>query len=102
MKLIETTATLMAPVAWETPDGGGQMGAPQTASDTTERLIDAETKKLVQQVYDHCYETLSANKELMQVLGLGWSTRRRSTPASSADGVGAHAVGSGFSPALRS
>merc|ERR1712224_725863 len=49
-------------VAWETPDGGGQMGAPQTASDTTERLIDAETKKLVQQAYDHCYETLSANK----------------------------------------
>ena len=44
------------------------MGAPQTASDTTERLIDAETKKLVQQAYDHCYETLSANKELMQVL----------------------------------
>merc|ERR1712094_138191 len=33
-----------------------------------ERLIDAETKKLVQQAYDHCYETLSANKELMQVL----------------------------------
>ena len=59
---------LRAPVAWETPDGGGQMGAPQTASDTTERLIDAETKKLVQQAYDHCYETLSANKELMQVL----------------------------------
>merc|ERR1711924_301160 len=29
-------------LAWETPDGGGQMGAPQTASDTTERLIDAE------------------------------------------------------------
>merc|ERR1719463_368023 len=59
---------LRAPVAWETPDGGGQMGAPQTALDTTERLIDAETKKLVQQAYDHCYETLSANKELMQVL----------------------------------
>jgi len=59
---------LRAPVAWETPDGGGQMGAPQTASDTTERLIDEETKKLVQQAYDHCYKTLSDNKELMQVL----------------------------------
>ena len=57
-----------APVAWETPDGGAQMGAPQTASDTTERLIDEETKKLVQQAYDHCYKTLSDNKELMQVL----------------------------------
>jgi len=59
---------LRAPVAWETPDGGAQMGAPQTASDTTERLIDEETKKLVQQAYDHCYKTLSDNKELMQVL----------------------------------
>merc|ERR1719171_1528512 len=41
---------LRAPVAWETPDGGGQMGAPQTVSDTTElmqvlvdRLVDKET-----------------------------------------------------------
>merc|ERR1711943_157545 len=64
----QLAVALGGPVAWETPDGGAQMGAPQTASDTTERLIDEETKKLVQQAYDHCYKTLSDNKELMQVL----------------------------------
>jgi cell division protease FtsH len=44
------------------------MGGPQTASGNTERLIDEETKKLVQQAYDHCYETLSANRDLMEKL----------------------------------
>merc|ERR1719484_376623 len=59
---------LRAPTAWETPDGNAQMGGPQTASGNTERLIDEETKKLVQQAYDHCYETLSANRDLMEKL----------------------------------
>jgi cell division protease FtsH len=57
---------LRAPTAWETPDGNAQMGGPQTASNGTERLIDEETKKLVQQAYDTCYETLSANRSLME------------------------------------
>jgi cell division protease FtsH len=61
-------SALRAPVAWETPDGNAQMGGPQTASNGTERLIDEETKKLVQQAYDHCYETLSSNRGLMQTL----------------------------------
>merc|ERR1719265_2126759 len=59
---------IRAPVAWETADGGGQMGAPQTASDATERLIDQETKKLVQAAYDVCTETLEKNRPLMEKL----------------------------------
>jgi len=58
--------TIRAPVAWEAPEQ--QMGAPATASGATERLIDAETKKLVQQAYDHCFKTLSDNRELMEVV----------------------------------
>ena len=59
---------IRAPVAWETPDGNGQMGAPQTASDATERLIDAETQKLVRAAYNNCKETLEKNRALMETL----------------------------------
>ena len=54
---------LRAPVAWEEPEK--QMGGPQTASKATERLIDVETKALVQGAYDKCYETLTANRPLL-------------------------------------
>jgi len=65
----ESADVLRAPIAWETPEGkGAQMGAPATASDATERLIDLETKKLVQAAYDVCYETLTSNRELMEKL----------------------------------
>merc|ERR1719174_1984802 len=47
---------LRAPVAWETGEQQ-QMGSPQTASAETERLIDVETKQLVQEAYDTCYKT---------------------------------------------
>ena len=39
-------------------------GAP-TASDTTERAIDAEVQQIVQQAYTVCYNTLRANRELL-------------------------------------
>ena len=65
----DSADVLRAPIAWETPEGkGAQMGAPATASDATERLIDLETKKLVQAAYDVCYETLTSNRELMEKL----------------------------------
>jgi len=56
----------LAPTAWETPDASQQMfgGAP-TASDTTERAIDAEVQQIVQQAYTVCYNTLRANRELL-------------------------------------
>merc|ERR1719258_514304 len=56
----------LAPTAWETPDASQQMfgGAP-TASDTTERAIDAEVQQIVQRAYTVCYNTLRANRELL-------------------------------------
>ena len=60
---------LDAPVAWETPDAGQQMfGAPQTASGSTEQLIDVEVKALVSEAYDICKDTLKTNWGLMQKL----------------------------------
>ena len=58
---------LRAPVAWETGEQQ-QMGSPQTASAETERLIDVETKQLVQEAYDTCYKTLTDNMSLMQTV----------------------------------
>ena len=57
---------LRAPVAWELPEK--QMGGPTTASKGTERLIDVETKMLVQEAYDTCYKTLTDNMSLMQTV----------------------------------
>ncbi|KAK7254169.1 metalloendopeptidase [Aureococcus anophagefferens] len=57
---------LRAPVAWE--EAEKQMGGPQTASKSTERLIDAETKALVQGAYDKCYATLESNKKLLKAV----------------------------------
>merc|ERR1719506_62947 len=61
-----TGSTLRAPVAWEMPEK--QMGQPATASGETERQIDIETKKLVQDAYDVCYKTLTANRALMETV----------------------------------
>ena len=58
---------LRAPVAWETAEPA-QMGQAPTASGETERLIDVETKMLVQEAYDTCYKTLTDNMSLMQTV----------------------------------
>ena len=58
---------LRAPVAWETAEPA-QMGQAPTASGETERLIDVETKMLVQEAYDTCYKTLTANMALMNII----------------------------------
>merc|ERR1719327_2212056 len=59
----------LAPTAWETPDASQQMfgGAP-TASDSTEREIDAEVQQIVQQAYTVCYNTLRANRNLLDAV----------------------------------
>ncbi|EGB06837.1 hypothetical protein AURANDRAFT_59175 [Aureococcus anophagefferens] len=44
------------------------MGQAATASGETERLIDVETKMLVQEAYDTCYKTLTDNMSLMQTV----------------------------------
>mmetsp|Transcript_25058 Transcript_25058/g.84230 ORF Transcript_25058/g.84230 Transcript_25058/m.84230 type:complete len:679 (+) Transcript_25058:59-2095(+) len=62
-----TKNVLSAPIAWETPDGGG-MGSPQMASGETERLIDVEVKALVQDAYDTCTRTLKMNRPLVDKL----------------------------------
>merc|ERR1719450_1247265 len=59
----------LAPTAWETPDAGSQMfGGAATASDTTEREIDAEVQQIVQQAYTVCYNTLRANRNLLDAV----------------------------------
>merc|ERR1719152_227846 len=56
----------LAPTAWETPDAGSQMfGGAATASDTTERAIDEEVQAIVQRAYTVCYNTLTANRNLI-------------------------------------
>uniref|UniRef100_A0A7S3NKC7 AAA+ ATPase domain-containing protein n=1 Tax=Aureoumbra lagunensis TaxID=44058 RepID=A0A7S3NKC7_9STRA len=65
----DANAILDAPVAWETPDAGQQMfGGPQTASGSTEQLIDAEVKALVSEAYATCKKTLKDNWALMEKL----------------------------------
>merc|ERR1719399_1811534 len=56
-----------APVAWETTDGNGLM-APKAASAETEKEIDAQVQKLVQEAYKTCYDLLSTNRALMDTL----------------------------------
>jgi len=50
--------------AWESPNGGG-FGAPKMASEVTEEKIDAEVRKLVDEAYNTCKETLMANRRLL-------------------------------------
>ncbi|KAG8468646.1 hypothetical protein KFE25_013729 [Diacronema lutheri] len=56
-------------VAWETADGqtGGMMG-PKTASAKTNALLDAEVQKIVQKAYAHCKETLTKNRNALDLL----------------------------------
>jgi cell division protease FtsH len=56
-----------APVAWETPEGNGLM-APKAASAETEKVIDEQVTKIVQQAYDDCYKMLSENRALMDTM----------------------------------
>merc|ERR1712054_595622 len=50
--------------AWESPNGGG-FGSPRMASEVTEEKIDAEVRKLVDEAYNTCKETLLANRKLL-------------------------------------
>ena len=56
----------LAPVAWETGQGGG--GGAKTASDSTEVDIDAEVKQITTDAYNVCKATLTANRPLMDKL----------------------------------
>ena len=58
-----------APVAWETPEGNGLM-QPRSASPATEREIDAQVQRIVQEAYDTCYKLLSDNKALLDELAI--------------------------------
>merc|ERR1719263_2534219 len=53
--------------SWEGTEGNGGMG-PKGASPDTETLIDAEVKKIVDKAYNHCMETLSENRALLDEL----------------------------------
>merc|ERR1719231_743179 len=59
----------LAPTAWETPNAGQEMfgGAP-TASDATERAIDEQVQVIVQQAYKVCFNTLRANRGLLDAV----------------------------------
>merc|ERR1719265_210080 len=56
-----------APVAWETPEGNGLM-QPRAASPATERDIDAQVQRIVQEAYDACYKLLTENRALVDAL----------------------------------
>jgi len=62
----DPASPLRAPVAWEEPEK--QFGSPQTASKSTEKLIDRETRALIQVAYDTCTTTLKENRVLMEKL----------------------------------
>jgi cell division protease FtsH len=53
-----------APVAWETMEGSNAM-QPRTASERTERQIDAQVKELVKCAYDTTMQTLSKNRAFL-------------------------------------
>jgi len=53
-----------APVAWEGQNGNGMMNA-RVASSKTEKAIDVEVAKLVDEAYTSCKALLSENKALM-------------------------------------
>ena len=53
-----------APVAWETPNGNGMM-QPRAASPDTEKEIDAQVQRIVNDAYDTCKALLSENRALM-------------------------------------
>jgi len=61
-------SVLDSPVAWETPDGKGAMGAATCASQGTERLLDAETKMLVEDAFETCRALLTENKPLLDAV----------------------------------
>merc|ERR1719506_1665491 len=53
----------LAPTAWETGNESGK-----SSSSATSNSIDEEVKKLTQDAYDVCYQTLKANMPLMDAL----------------------------------
>ena len=53
----------LAPTAWETGNENGMSG--KSSSSATSNSIDEEVKKLTQDAYDVCYQTLKANMPLM-------------------------------------
>jgi cell division protease FtsH len=61
-------SVLDSPVAWETPDGKGAMGAATCASQGTERLLDSETKQLVEDAFETCRSLLEENRPLLDAV----------------------------------
>merc|ERR1719164_451201 len=53
-----------APVAWEVPEGNGLMQT-KAASAETEKDIDDQVQRIVQDAYNTCYKLLSENRALM-------------------------------------
>merc|ERR1719163_776160 len=60
----------VAPVAWETPEGNGLMQA-RSASEDTEREIDEQVQRLVEDAYNECYKMLKDNWGLVDMITNG-------------------------------
>merc|ERR1712216_101203 len=58
-----------APVAWEGQGGNGLMNA-RMASAKTEKMLDAEVSKLVDEAYTSCKELLTKHKDLMDTMAV--------------------------------
>merc|ERR1712087_586872 len=55
-------------VAWEMPDGNGANFGPSAASADMERTMDMEVRRIVDKAYNHCKETLTKNRALLDEL----------------------------------
>ena len=60
----------VAPVAWETPEGNGLMQG-RSASEDTERQIDEQVQRLVEDAYNECYKMLNDNWALVDAVTNG-------------------------------
>merc|ERR1711939_193202 len=56
-----------APVAWEGQNGNGMMN-PRMASAKTEKIIDVEVSKIVEEAYAECKRLLTENKAFVDEL----------------------------------
>jgi len=56
-----------APVAWEVSDGSGLMKE-KSASAATERVMDDQVERIVNQAYDRCVKLLTENRALMDTM----------------------------------
>ena len=58
----------LAATAWEPAEPQGMFGSAPIASAETERLIDQEVQKIVQNAYNVCYNTLCSNRALLDAV----------------------------------